>query len=143
MSVMPRLANAAMKSDVAHHLVAFQELVDGEVGLHTGDVLNDSTRSSPTDTALVSGVVGALQADHLGAAGRSRSAIVERRQLGFVGSTSSTEAIRQPTPTPCSRCRIAATAVNSSADNGSVGNSPDHAITSADSAQEVRLPSPT
>ena len=107
---------------LAHQLVALEELVDGEVGLHTGNVVE---RFDPVVVerhhALVGGVVGALQADHLGAPRRRGPAAVEAASSAFVGSTSSMEAIRQPSPTPCSRLRIAATAVNSSADNGSNG----------------------
>ena len=37
---MPRLASAAMNVGVlAQQLVALEELVDGEVGLHAGDVV--------------------------------------------------------------------------------------------------------
>ena len=68
----------------AHQLVALEELVDGEVGLHTGDVVE---RLDPVAVqrhhALVGGVVGALQADHLGTPGRRRAPAVESRQLGL------------------------------------------------------------
>ena len=130
---MPRFASAAMNVRMlAHEFVAFEELVDGEVGLHAWDVVERlDAVVGQRHHALVGGVVGALQADHFGTPGRERPPAVEGGAIRSCdGSTSSMEAIRQPrsdvagrrlAPTPCSRRRIAATAVNSSADSGSSG----------------------
>jgi hypothetical protein len=67
-------------------LIAFHELVDGEIGLDTGDVLE---RFDPVigqrHRPLVGGVVRALQTDHLGASRRPISPVVERTQLFLAG----------------------------------------------------------
>jgi len=65
-------------------LVALHELVDGEVGLHAGNVFE---RLDPVvgqrHEALVRGVVRPLQTNHLGPSRRRRSPVVERRQFGL------------------------------------------------------------
>ena len=115
----------------AQHLVALDELVDGEVGLHAGHVVE---RLDPVvaqrDDALVGGVGRPVQADRRSRGGRARRRSRRtRRSSALLGSTSSIEANRHPSPerrrpaacTSCSRRNTAATALNSSADSGSSG----------------------
>ena len=65
-------------------LVALDELIDGEVGLHAGDVLERlGAIVGQGHHALVGGVVRPLQADHFGASRRRRSTVVERPQFGL------------------------------------------------------------
>ena len=84
-SVMPRLASAAMNVGMlAHQLVALEELVDGEVGLHAGDVVERlDAVVGQRHHALVGGVVGTLQADHLGATRREPPPAVEVGQFAL------------------------------------------------------------
>ncbi len=68
----------------AQHLVTLEEFVDGEIGLHTGDVFERLDMVvGQGHHALVGGIVGALQAGHRGAARRHRPAVVERSELGL------------------------------------------------------------
>ena len=139
-SVMPRLASAAMTSGcVAQQLVALDELVDGEVGLHAGNVFE---RLDPVvgqrHHALVGGVGRALagtspSARRAGASPPSSNAA----SSALPGSIISMEANRQPSPTPCSRSQDRATAVNSSADERIQWvHHDDHAITSTPAARD-------
>ena len=68
----------------AQQLVALDELVDGEVGLHSGNVLERlDAIVGQRHHALVGGVGRPLQADHVGAPRWRRSPVVERAQLGL------------------------------------------------------------
>ena len=69
---------------LAHEFIAFEELVDGEVGLHAWDVVERlDAVVGQRHHALVGGVVGALQADHFGTPGRERPPAVEGGQFGL------------------------------------------------------------
>ena len=66
-------------------MVTLDELVDGEVGLHAGDMFERlGTVVAQRHSALVGGVVRPLQADHGGASGRRRSSVVERLQFCLI-----------------------------------------------------------
>jgi hypothetical protein len=108
----------------AQHPVAFLEFVDGEVGLHAGDVFERfDAVVGQRHHGLIRGVVRALQADHRGAARRGGTGppLSNACSSALPGSIISIEAIRQPSPTSHSRRKIAATALNSSLDSGSSG----------------------
>ena len=112
----------------AQHLVALDELVDGEVGLHAGHVLERlDAIVGERHHALVGGVraSGSGRPPWRGARGWCRP--LERAQLGLGRARSvSIEAKRQPNPGPpactsCSRRKICSDGANSSADSGSRG----------------------
>ncbi len=107
----------------AQQLVAFGELVDGEVGLHPRDVFEHlDVVVGQRHHALVGGVGAAVEADHRGAPRWSGPAGLERRQLGL-GRFDRLDRREAPAGTPlaCSRRSIAAAAANSSSDSGSSG----------------------